>query len=217
MLHCSLRCAGATYKYDLSLPTADLYRLVEVMRQQLSHHADVEVVGYGHLGDGNLHLNISTPAWSDELARDIEPFVYVWTAEHGGSISAEHGLGRMKKDCIKCVQRCEQTDSSCAGLDQMHSWRPSALGHAYACIYTNAACPQAPPTQIPGEAIGRGGEGGGERERERERPSAKQLCWSAVFNHIAGELSMVAGCQAHLAAITGSPSQGRPLLDLWLI
>ena len=69
------------------------------MRQRLSQHP-VRVVGYGHLGDGNLHLNISTPSWQEELRNQIEPFVYEWTAQQNGSISAEHGLGRMKRDCI---------------------------------------------------------------------------------------------------------------------
>ena len=92
--------AGATYKYDLSLPPPKLYELVEVMRQRLSHR-EVRVVGYGHLGDSNLHLNISIPDWKEEVREAIEPFVYEWTAEHGGSISAEHGLGQMKPECIR--------------------------------------------------------------------------------------------------------------------
>lgn len=101
MAHHVTAATGPVYKYDLSLPTGKLYEMVEVMRQRLSHHAHAEVVGYGHLGDSNLHLNISTPQWQAELERDIEPFVYEWTAQQGGSISAEHGLGRMKANCMR--------------------------------------------------------------------------------------------------------------------
>ena len=54
-----LHCAGAVYKYDLSLPVAHMYDLVEVMRNRLEGQP-VTVLGYGHLGDGNLHLNVST-------------------------------------------------------------------------------------------------------------------------------------------------------------
>eukprot|EP00884_Botryococcus_braunii_P004609 jgi/Botrbrau1/14149/Bobra.182_3s0090.2 len=54
----ALKHAGAVYKYDISLPTSKMYELVEVMRGRLSH-LPVRVVGYGHLGDGNLHLNVS--------------------------------------------------------------------------------------------------------------------------------------------------------------
>lgn len=50
--------AGAVYKYDLSLPPNDMYKLVEEMRARMKH-LPVTVVGYGHMGDSNLHLNIS--------------------------------------------------------------------------------------------------------------------------------------------------------------
>lgn len=52
------KCAGAVYKYDLSLPPNDMYKLVEEMRARVKH-LPVTVVGYGHMGDSNLHLNIS--------------------------------------------------------------------------------------------------------------------------------------------------------------
>lgn len=87
------------YKYDLSMPVAEMYSLVEETRERMSG-LPVEVVGYGHLGDGNLHLNISTQTYDDAILKHIEPFVYEWTAARRGSISAEHGLGQMKADCI---------------------------------------------------------------------------------------------------------------------
>ncbi len=40
----------------------------------------------------NLHLNISSPSYSEEVKSLIEPFVYEWTSARGGSISAEHGV-----------------------------------------------------------------------------------------------------------------------------
>jgi FAD/FMN-containing dehydrogenase len=93
----ALSQAGAVYKYDVSLPLAQLYELVEVMRARLEGEA--LVTGFGHLGDGNLHLNICTPGdfeKTPEMIRAIEPYVYEWIAEQRGSISAEHGLGSMK-------------------------------------------------------------------------------------------------------------------------
>ena len=93
-------CVGPVYKYDLSIPVAEMYGLVEETRQRMEH-LPVEVVGYGHLGDGNLHLNISCAKYDDEILRHIEPFVYEWTAARRGSISAEHGLGQMKAECIR--------------------------------------------------------------------------------------------------------------------
>lgn len=54
----SLCDAGAVYKYDLSLPPDDMYKLVEETRERMKQ-LPVTVVGYGHMGDSNLHLNIS--------------------------------------------------------------------------------------------------------------------------------------------------------------
>lgn len=51
-------------------------------------------------GDGNLHLNIVSPAKDPALLAVIEPFVYEWTASCHGSISAEHGLGLKKRNYI---------------------------------------------------------------------------------------------------------------------
>lgn len=47
-------------------------------------------------GDGNLHLNICSPEFSEELLAQIEPYVFEWVGERGGSISAEHGIGFKK-------------------------------------------------------------------------------------------------------------------------
>lgn len=52
------------------------------------------------VGDGNLHLNITSPAKDPALLAAIEPFVYEWTASYQGSISAEHGLGLKKRNYI---------------------------------------------------------------------------------------------------------------------
>ncbi|KAA6424891.1 MAG: actin interacting [Trebouxia sp. A1-2] len=85
--------------YDLSLPPNDMYKLVEETRARMKH-LPVTVVGYGHMGDSNLHLNISAAKYDKEILAHIEPFVYEWTADKKGSISAEHGLGQMKPECI---------------------------------------------------------------------------------------------------------------------
>ncbi|KAM4625820.1 D-2-hydroxyglutarate dehydrogenase, mitochondrial isoform 1-T1 [Polymixia lowei] len=90
---------GFTYKYDISLPVEQIYQLVTDMRQHLGDRAK-SVVGYGHVGDGNLHLNITSPAKDPALLAAIEPFVYEWTAGCQGSISAEHGLGLKKRNYI---------------------------------------------------------------------------------------------------------------------
>lgn len=51
-------------------------------------------------GDGNLHLNITSPSKDPALLAAIEPYVYEWTSQWKGSISAEHGLGLKKRNYI---------------------------------------------------------------------------------------------------------------------
>ena len=76
-----------------------MYALVTAMRARLPHTA--RTVGYGHVGDGNLHLNIVTPKHDPSVHELIEPFVYEWTRDVRGSVSAEHGIGQMKTGAIK--------------------------------------------------------------------------------------------------------------------
>ncbi|XP_003384734.1 PREDICTED: D-2-hydroxyglutarate dehydrogenase, mitochondrial-like [Amphimedon queenslandica] len=90
---------GVTYKYDVSLPLKCMYELVDIMRERLKDKA-LCVLGYGHIGDGNLHFNAVGGSHSKELLDLIEPFIFEWTADRKGSISAEHGLGFKKANFI---------------------------------------------------------------------------------------------------------------------
>ncbi|XP_069752550.1 D-2-hydroxyglutarate dehydrogenase, mitochondrial isoform X2 [Narcine bancroftii] len=90
---------GYVHKYDISLPVEKIYEIVVDMKKRLGERVK-RVVGYGHLGDGNLHLNIITEVQDQQLLDHIEPYLYEWTAHYYGSISAEHGLGFKKKNLI---------------------------------------------------------------------------------------------------------------------
>jgi FAD/FMN-containing dehydrogenase len=105
----SLSHLGGTYKYDVSIPLKELYQLVEDTKARVDaagllgdtdDHPVRAVVGYGHMGDANLHLNVSTRRFDERVEKVLEPFIYEWIAERQGSISAEHGLGLMKKKFI---------------------------------------------------------------------------------------------------------------------
>ena len=69
------------------------------MKQKLGTDI-IRCIGYGHIGDGNMHLNITSKNYSHDVLNRIEPFLYEWTSEQKGSISAEHGLGFKKRDFI---------------------------------------------------------------------------------------------------------------------
>ncbi|KAK9386325.1 hypothetical protein V1515DRAFT_605164 [Lipomyces mesembrius] len=106
----SLGKSGGVYKYDVSIPLDELYQLVEDTRgriQEFGHDIGTEgsnvvnVVGYGHLGDGNLHLNVAVKQYDKEIEHILEPWVYEWIEKRHGSVSAEHGLGFAKKPYLK--------------------------------------------------------------------------------------------------------------------
>ncbi|RPB26959.1 hypothetical protein L211DRAFT_597904 [Terfezia boudieri ATCC MYA-4762] len=97
---------GGVYKYDVSIPLAEFYDLVTATRKRCieagilgdrPEHLVVDVVGYGHVGDCNLHLNVPVRAYDKKVEQVLEPFIYEWIQERSGSISAEHGLGLAKK------------------------------------------------------------------------------------------------------------------------
>ncbi|CAB3403899.1 unnamed protein product [Caenorhabditis bovis] len=86
---------GYVFKHDVSLPFDNFYKLTEEMTKQCAGLAK-RVISYGHLGDGNIHLNISAEKSTPELYAKMYPYVYEWVTKHGGSISAEHGIGLVK-------------------------------------------------------------------------------------------------------------------------
>ncbi|XP_076807099.1 D-2-hydroxyglutarate dehydrogenase, mitochondrial-like [Clavelina lepadiformis] len=98
---------GYNFKYDFSLPTDKMYDLVRASREHLKGICK-SVVGYGHLGDGNLHLNITCEKYSRDIHSAVEPFVYEWTSRHKGSVSAEHGLGFKKRQYMAYTKSKEE-------------------------------------------------------------------------------------------------------------
>jgi len=95
----SLLQDGYVYKYDLSIPLTTFENLVQDMKDHLGPSIK-RVCGYGHIGDGNIHLNITTEDYDKNVTKQIEPFVYEWVAKRSGSVSAEHGLGFKKREFI---------------------------------------------------------------------------------------------------------------------
>jgi FAD/FMN-containing dehydrogenase len=97
---------GKAYKYDISVPLSRFNEVVDIVRNHLDSkglmgdQAVKHVIGYGHVGDGNLHLNVVANAYTPEIQSALEPFVYELVASHRGSVSAEHGIGRMKTDAL---------------------------------------------------------------------------------------------------------------------
>jgi FAD/FMN-containing dehydrogenase len=98
---------GLNIKHDISVPISAIPVFVQETDALLAQHIPgVRMVDFGHLGDGNLHYNVQTPEGGDAAAflRQYEPqvnqIVYDAVCRHGGSISAEHGVGSLKVDTL---------------------------------------------------------------------------------------------------------------------
>jgi FAD/FMN-containing dehydrogenase len=90
----SIATTGVPHKLDVTLPLAALATFVEDVTTALDGRDDVDrVYVFGHVGDGNLHVNVVGPAADDTSVDDV---ILALVARHGGSISAEHGIGRLK-------------------------------------------------------------------------------------------------------------------------
>lgn len=97
------RLEGASIKHDVSVPVSRVPEFLEcagtILRQRWP---DVRIVAFGHIGDGNLHYNLSRPIASDN-ARFLDEMAEANRIVHdlvhalGGSISAEHGIGQLKR------------------------------------------------------------------------------------------------------------------------
>ncbi|MBV8144231.1 MAG: FAD-binding oxidoreductase, partial [Gammaproteobacteria bacterium] len=96
------RHEGASLKHDISLPVASLPDFVARAAAWVATHVpEGRLVAYGHVGDGNLHFNISQLPGTDRerfLARaaEIRRAIHDLVREFAGSFSAEHGVGRLK-------------------------------------------------------------------------------------------------------------------------
>jgi FAD/FMN-containing dehydrogenase len=91
----------ANVKHDISVPVSRIPEFVEIAGQGLrAQLPEVEIFCFGHVGDGNLHYNIGPPQLLEK--RDaVNAVVYDAVARFSGSISAEHGLGQLKREAIR--------------------------------------------------------------------------------------------------------------------
>ena len=98
---------GPSLKHDISVPVSCIPAFIETTDQRLQEHfPGVRIVAYGHVGDGNLHYNISKPIGSDDAPfkaqhEAIMQLIYDATTGLNGSISAEHGIGQAKRNAAR--------------------------------------------------------------------------------------------------------------------
>lgn len=95
---------GKSIKHDVSIPISSIAKFVQVTNEALQDKfPGVQNIVFGHLGDGNLHYNVGpAPGQAESALLDLQSHVYELVhdsvAAFDGSISAEHGIGQLKRD-----------------------------------------------------------------------------------------------------------------------
>jgi len=107
---------GASIKHDVAVPVSRIAEFVAKASAAVEDALDgVRVVAFGHLGDGNLHFNLSQPVGADRdafLARwgEANRIVHDIAVAMDGSFSAEHGIGTLKRDDLIRYKSVEEVD-----------------------------------------------------------------------------------------------------------
>jgi FAD/FMN-containing dehydrogenase len=100
---------GVSHKFDIGVPLANLPRFVEVLAPLVESIAPgSRLLYFGHLGDGNLHVNVFGPSPDDE---EIDAAVLALVADCGGTISAEHGVGKHKAKFLSLVRSSAEIEA----------------------------------------------------------------------------------------------------------
>jgi D-lactate dehydrogenase (cytochrome) len=104
------RQVGGSIKHDISVPVAHVPAFIrEANEAVVKLIPGARPLPFGHLGDGNIHYNIAQPIDADKAAflerwHDVNMVVFDIVLKYGGSISAEHGIGIMKRDLLPSIK-----------------------------------------------------------------------------------------------------------------
>ncbi len=107
---------GGSIKHDVSVPVASIPDFLDKAMAAVENFVPgCRPVPFGHIGDGNIHFNVSQPVGADKedyLAKwdEMNTIVHGIVGEFGGSISAEHGIGRLKRDLLNDVKQGIELD-----------------------------------------------------------------------------------------------------------
>ena len=107
---------GGSIKHDISVPVAAIPDFVRRAGEVVEAFCPgVRPVAFGHFGDGNVHYNVAQPVGMDKdgylvLWEEMNDAVHALVTEMGGSISAEHGIGRMKRDALARYRSAVELD-----------------------------------------------------------------------------------------------------------
>jgi D-lactate dehydrogenase (cytochrome) len=107
---------GGSIKHDVSVPVHAIPAFIAAADAAVAALVPgARPVPFGHFGDGNIHYNISQPVGMDKQAflerwEEVSQVVHGIVLAHEGSISAEHGIGRLKRDMLRATKSAVELD-----------------------------------------------------------------------------------------------------------
>jgi FAD/FMN-containing dehydrogenase len=107
---------GGSIKHDVSVPVSTVPQFMHEAEQAvMAAMPGARICAFGHMGDGNIHYNISQPVGADKQAfvdrwHEMNEIVHGIVLSHGGSISAEHGIGQLKRDELAAIRPAIEID-----------------------------------------------------------------------------------------------------------
>jgi FAD/FMN-containing dehydrogenase len=106
-------------RFDVSVPLNRMSEAVEHLRQEMPRQwPDAIYVVFGHVADSNIHINVAIRDMDDSTRKGVQKLVYDLVSELEGSISAEHGIGRIKRPYLP-LSRTEPERAVMAKMKQM--------------------------------------------------------------------------------------------------
>lgn len=112
----SQKYEGGSIKHDVSVPVSRIPAFIpQAMAAVEQFMPGCRYMCFGHLGDGNLHFNVSQPLGMDKRAylnrwKEMSHIVHDVVMQHGGSISAEHGIGQLKREDMSRIKSAAELD-----------------------------------------------------------------------------------------------------------
>lgn len=131
------RAEGPAVQHDISVPVDAMPAFIAANPQRLAAaFPGARAISFGHLGDGNVHHHIQPPSgvdgqkWIEDHGEAVSLLVYRHVVELGGSISAEHGIGQMKRAVLGLLSdpaRIAMLRGVKAGMDPQNIFNPGKL------------------------------------------------------------------------------------------
>lgn len=123
--------AGPSAKHDVSVAISAIPQFIAEATAAVERtHPGARVLAFGHVGDGNVHFNVLLPPDGSATAEQVNVIVHAIVRELHGSVTAEHGIGRYRRDELRATRSAVELDTMHAikrAVDPLGTMNPGAV------------------------------------------------------------------------------------------